>query len=309
MSIVLVITSHGGGLPNKQPLKCTEGIRFNKYTLAPRGCGIIGNSEFQRRMTNAIYEKVKFEQIDSQHNELKQYLTELAEHLICANFQHYMRIHRTNTLSKFSRQHRLSKKQTDRVLDLGLVSYYDPSVFEFSNDEIYKSKTTWQKIILRANHIISPKLSKKEEKEYETIKKSMFEMNSCNELYDKIYTPDPLYPTQIYAIAGTITNSVIIAKKLKSHSFLRRLSRDDTGIIPPIPGESFDWNEIGGSITLQQIYDLYVQYGYDDITIIDLSCDLQSCEGSVCRGGEGSKSNRSKTRKTRKNGSICGRKH
>jgi hypothetical protein len=302
MSIVLVITSHGGGLPYKQPLTCTEGIRFNKYTLAPRGCSIIANTEFQKRMTNAIYEKVKFGQIDSQHNDLKQYLTELAEHLICANFQHDMRIHRTNSLSQFSSQHRLSKKQTDRVLDLGLVSYSDPSVFKFFNDEIYKSKTTWQKIILRANHIISPKLSKKEEKDYETIKKSMFEMNSCNELYDKIYTPDPLYPSQIYAVAGTLTEHINTARWLKSQSFLRRLSRDDTGIIPPIPGESFDWNEIGGSITLQQIYDLYVQYGYDNITIIDLSCDSQSCEGSVCRGGERSKLNRRKTRKTRKNG-------
>ena len=296
MSIVLVITSHGGGLPYKQPLTCTEGVRFKKYTLAPRGCGIIANTEFQRKMTNAIYEKVKFGQIDDQPDELKQYLTELAEHFICEYFQHKIRIHRTNSLSQFSRQHRLSKKQTDRVLDLGLVSYSDPSIFDFFN--LYKSKITWQKIILRANHIISPKLSKKEEKEYETIKKSMFEMNSCDELNDKLYTSDPVYPSQIYAVAGTLTEHINTARWLKSQSSLRRLSRDDTGIIPPIPGESFDWNEIGGHITLQQIYDLYVQYGYDDITIIDLSCDSQSCEGTLCRGG--GKNRHGKIRKTRK---------
>ena len=295
MSIVLVITSHGGGLPYKQPLTCTEGVRFKKYTLAPRGCDIIANTEFKRKMTNAIYEKVKLGPLESDN--FKTVLTELAEHFICDCFKHYIHIHRSHAVSKYSRQHRLSKKQTDRILGLGIVSYSDRPVLKLFNH--YNRKTSsWQTILLRANHIISPKLSKKEKKEYETIKESLFEINSCDELNDKIYTPDPLYPSQIYAVAGTITKSVALAKWLKSQSSLRRLSHDDTGIIPPIPGESFDWNEIGGHITLQQIYDLYVQYGYDDITIIDLSCDSQSCEGTLCRGGGRGKIH--KTNKTRK---------
>jgi hypothetical protein len=42
-------------------------------------------------------------------------------------------------------------------------------------------------------------------------------------------------------------------------------------------------------IPLSFLQSLYRAYGYNNITIIDLSCDSQSCAGGACRGGRKAK--------------------
>jgi hypothetical protein len=296
--VILIIKAHGArfkdenGVTLYKEIPCYKGISLNKLTLVPRACKIKTTAQFLFYLSRIIEEFIKpllyrgvtFEVI-MQHSQKKLY--ELFEEL-------FVKYYKENDISS-------------------IINIYP----------------RWQQILLRANGIGEP-LKEDEIEEYKSIKMTLFEFNSCIDgnigLYDKKFTwyrncdktraDDSDYvrkqkrDNNIFVSFAFETQIVAAARELKEKKISRKydfdvyrqaskMLKEYHGIIPPRQGESFNWDELGKITTLGWIYNLYVGYGYNDITIIDLSCDVYSCEGDACRGGRKAKKSR-KNRKGRK---------
>jgi hypothetical protein len=295
--VVLIIKSHGGRFKDEndntlyKELPCYEGISLKKITLVPRACSIKSSSQFFIYLSQLIREQIKrllekgltFEIIMQQSQQI---FYELFERL--------------------------------------LVEYYKESDISTR----IQSYPRWQQILLRANGFGEP-LKEEEEEEYQSIKMSLFEFNSCENgkvgLYDKKFSwfgstfdktryDDMDYVikekqrNEIFAAYTFDTQIVAAAREIKGKTISRiydfyvyrkasEMLRKFNGVIPPREGEGFNWDELGRRTTLGWIYELYIGYGYKDISIIDLSCDKYSCEGGACRGGRKSKKCKAMTKR------------
>jgi len=297
--VILIIKSHGArfkdenGVTLYKEIPCYKGISLNKLTLVPRACKIKTTAQFLFYLSKIIEEFIKpllyrgvtFEVI-MQHSQKKLY--ELFEEL-------FVKYYKENDISS-------------------IINIYP----------------RWQQILLRANGIGEP-LKEDEIEEYKSIKMTLFEFNSCEDgnigLYDKKFSwesridktraDDSDYVRKqkmnnnIFVSFTVETQIVAAARELKEKKIsgkydfdvyrqASKMLRNFNGVIPPRQGESFNWDELGKNTSLGWIYELYIGYGYNNISMIDLSCDVYSCEGTACRGGRKAKKSR-KSRKSKRN--------
>lgn len=298
--VLLIIKSHGGRFKDEndntlyKELPCYEGISFKKMTLVPRACSIKSGSQFFIYLSQLIREQIKGLLENGVTFEI---IMQQSQKILCDLFESL------------------------------LVEYYKGSDIS-SRIESYPR---WQQILLRVNGFGEP-LKEEEEEEYKSIKMSLFEFNSCENgkvgLYDKKfswfgstfdktraddmdYVRKEKQKNDIFAAYTFDTQIVAAAREIKGKTISRiyhldvyrkasAMLRKFNGVIPPREGESFNWDELGRRTSLRWIYELYIGYGYNNISIIDLSCDKYSCEGGACRGGRSKRGKRGKRSKMNK---------
>jgi len=308
--VILIIKSHGGrsvkeGKPILEKLDCHAGTTLNKVSFVPRACGIKTGPKFLSLL----------------YNKLKTYI----ESKLIEDFRSVREV----------LLDRKNKEEMTNIFEDLFVEYYKKKFDTAENLTTYKM---WQQLLLRKNGIGEP-LTEDEMEEYKSIKMSLFEFNSTCEigvsgLYDKFYfwkgadfdetrADDSDYVRKqkmnnnIFVSFTVETQIVAAARELKEKKIsgkydfdvyrqASKMLRDFNGVIPPRQGESFNWDELYGYKGIGWFYNLYVGYGYNDITIIDLSCDYQSCEGTACRGGRKARKSRKskrnkKSKKSKKN--------
>jgi len=303
--VILIIKAHGGrsvdenGKPILKKLDCHPGTNLNKVSLVPRACGNTTSPKFSSSLSN----------------KLKTYIE-------------------SKLIKDFSSVRELfldikNKEEMIKIFEDLFVKYYKK---RFDTSENLTTYNRWQQLLLRANGIGEP-LSEVEIEEYKSMKMSLFEYSSTCEmgasgLYDKFYfwrganfdksrADDSDYVAKqkmnnnIFVSFTVETQIVAAAREIKEKKISRKydfnvyrqaskMLKEYDEIIPPRQGESFNWDELYGYKGIGWFYNLYVGYGYNDITIIDLSCDYQSCEGTACRGGRKARKSR-KSRKSKRN--------